>query len=111
MLYFHKLPHSGHWLHGAQGVKQGAVIFLVLQSVCLFYLFTACHPSPAGNTSLFIVLWCSEDAGCYSCLVAHDREFMLLMRQERVVIILAFEGKETSSLATQGRSSRCRTGA
>lgn len=27
MLYFHELLHSGYWLHGVQGVKQGAVIF------------------------------------------------------------------------------------
>lgn len=61
--------------------------------MCLFYLFTACQASPAGNTSLFIVLWCSEDVSSYSCLVADDREFMLLMRQERMVVFLAFEGK------------------
>lgn len=104
MLYFHKLPHSGHQLNGAQGVKRGAVIFfLVPQSACLFYLLTACHPSPAGNTSLFIVLWCSEDIRCYSCLVADDREFMLLMRQEAVVIFLAFEGKRDFPFSHMGK--------
>lgn len=27
VLYFHELLHSVYWLHGAQGVKQGAVLF------------------------------------------------------------------------------------
>lgn len=105
-LYFQKLPHSGHQLHDAQGAKQGAgfgCFFLVLQSVCLFYLFTACHPSPAGNTSLFIVLWCSEDVRCCNCLVADDRKFMLLMRQKRVVIFLAFEGKRDFPFSHMGK--------
>lgn len=90
-LNFHQLLHSGYWLHGAQGVKQGAVMGFFF--VCLFSLCTASQASPAGNTSLLIVLWCSEDVGCYSCLVADDREFMLLMRQGRVAVFLAFEGK------------------
>lgn len=114
MLCFHMLPRLGHQLHSTWGVKQGAGIwgfiflFLVLPRLCLLYLFTACHPSPAGKTSLFIVLWCSEDVCCcYSCLVADDREFMLLMmRQERVAISLVFEGKRDFPLATWGRSSR-----
>lgn len=105
MLYFHELLHSEYWLHGVQGVKQGAVIFFwVLQNACLFYLFTACQARPAGNTSLFIVLWCSEDVSCYSCLVADDRGFMLLMRQETEWLFpWLLKGKETSPFSHTGR--------
>ena len=38
MLYFHKLPHSGHWLHSAQRVKQGAVIFFWYCKVCARFI-------------------------------------------------------------------------
>lgn len=93
--------------------SRGLLFFLVLQTVCLVYLCAACHPSPAGNTSLFAVLWCSEDVCCYSYLIANDREFILLMRQKRVVIFLASEGRRDIPFRHMGKeqSSRCRTGA
>lgn len=45
VLYFHELLHSGYWLHGAQGVKQGAVLFFLGTAKCVPVLFVYCLPS------------------------------------------------------------------
>lgn len=63
------------------GGAAGGWLSFWCRSACLFCLFTACHPSPAGNTSACSVSWCSEDARCCSCL-PNDGEFVLLLRQE-----------------------------